>query len=242
MSEAPPDAAAGERSEAAAAPHATSVAVWGVPSPVVVGSRFTVTVGVKCAAACSLAGQPVVVRDATGVEVGRGRLGALPAAGTRALHAAEVGLAAPPAAGVHAWTAAFPPAESGAPPPPAGGPAAVPPAEADAPPEAPHAGAQAAFSFRAAARPEHRVTVTVHDRETEQPLAAAEVHLGPYRAATDARGGARVEVPAGRYDLYVRKAGYAPHAAGVAVAGDVALQVAAAPAPDVDPDDEQLWM
>ena len=241
MGEAPPDAAAGERSEAAAPPHATSIAVWGVPSPVVVGSRFTVTVGVKCAAACSLAGQPVVVRDATGVEVGRGRLGALAAAGTRALYSAEVGLAAPPAAGVHAWTAAFPAAGSGAPLAAEGGSAEAPPDTAE-PPEAPHTGAQAAFSFRAAPRPEHRVTVTVHDQETEQPLAAAEVHLGPYRAATDAEGRTRVDVPTGDYDLYVRKAGYTPHTGRVAVTGDVALQVAAAPAPDVDPDDEQLWM
>ena len=239
MGEAPPDAAAAE--EAAPAPHATSIAVWGVPSPVVVGSRFSVTVGVKCAAACSLAGQPVSVRDATGVEVGRGRLGPLPAAGTRALYAAEVALAAPRAAGVHAWTAAFHPTRSGA-PPAEGGSAGASPPETAVPPEAPHAGAQADFSFRAAAPPEHRVTVTVHDQETEQPLTAVEVHLGPYRAATDAEGRTRVDVPTGDYDLYVRKAGYAPHTGRVAVTGDVALQVAAAPAPDMDPDDEQLWM
>ena len=194
-----------------------------MPSPVVVGSRFTVTVGVRCPRTCPLTGRPVVVRDASGAEVGRGRLGSQPAPGTRALYAAQVELAAPAEAGVHAWTAEFPAAGSGA-------------------PEAPHAAAQAPFSFRAAARPEHRVTVTVHDRDTEAPLAATEVHLGPYRATTDAEGCARVEVPPGRYDLYVRKTGYTPHTADVAVSGNLALQVAAAPAPDVDPDDEQLWM
>ena len=68
------------------------------------------------------------------------------------------------------------------------------------------------------------------------------MHLGPYRAATDAEGRTRVDVPAGDYDLYVRKAGYAPHTGRVAVTGDVALRVAAAPAPDVDADDEQVWM
>ena len=229
MSEAPPDAAAGEHS--AAAPHGTSIAVWGVPSPVVVGRRFAATIGVKCPAACSLAGRPVVVRDAAGAEVGRGRLGSQPAAGTRALYAASVALAAPAEAGVHAWTVTFPAAGSGAPPAADSGSA-----------EAPHAEAQAAFSFRAAAPPEHRVTVTVHDQETGQPLAAAEVHLGPYRAATDAEGRTRVDVPAGDYDLYVRKAGYAPHTGSVAVTGDVALRIAAAPAPDVDADDEQVWM
>lgn len=239
MGEAAADAAAGEHP--AAAPHSTSIAVWGLPSPVVAGSRFAATVGVKCAAACSLAGSPVVVRDAAGAEVGRGRLGSQPAPGTRALYAASVALAAPAQAGVHAWTATFPAAGSGAAAGQEAGPAAAPPDPA-APPEAPHAAAQAAFSFRATAPPEHAVTVAVHDQETEKPLAAVEVHLGPYRAATDAGGRARVEVPPGRYDLYVRKAGYTPHTAGVAVTGDVALHVAAAPAPDVDPDDEQLWM
>ncbi len=234
MGEAPPDAPAGEQS--AALPHPTSIAVWDVPSPVVAGSRFTVTVGVKCPAACSLTGRPIVVRDAACAEVGRGRLGSQPAPGTRALYAASVALAAPVEAGVHAWTATFPAVGSGAPPAAAGGTAAP------QPPEAPHAEAQATFSFRAAERPEHRVTVTVYDQQTEAPLAQVEVHLGPYRAATDARGRAQVEVPAGRYDLYVRKAGYAPHTGGVAVTGDVALRVAVAPAPDVDPDDEQVWM
>ena len=240
MGEAPPDAAAGE--QAAAPPHPTSIAVWDVPSPVVAGSRFTVTVGVRCPAACSLTGRPIVVRDAAGAEVGRGRLGSQPAPGTRALYAATVALAVPAEAGVHAWTATFPAVGSGAPPAAEDGTAAPQPPDTAAPPEAPHAEAQAAFSFRAAEPPAHRVTVTIHDRETEAPLGNVEVHLGPYRAATDARGSARVEVPPGRYDLYVRKAGYAPHTARVAVAGDVALQVAAAPAPDVDPDDEQLWM
>ena len=244
--EAPPDAVAGERPDAAAPPHATSIAVWGVPSPVVVGSRFAATVGVKCPAACSLAGRPVVVRDAAGAEVGRGRLDSQPAPGTRALYAASVALAAPAEAGVHAWTATFPAAGSGAPPAAESGSAeggaeeATP--ETAAPPEAPHAEARAAFSFRAAAPPEHRVTVTVHDQATEAPLAAVEVHVGPYRAATDGDGRTRVDVPTGDYDLYVRKAGYAPHTGRVAVTGDVALQVAAAPAPDIDADDEQVWM
>ena len=38
-------------------PHTTSMAVWGVPSPVVVSRSFNVKVGVKCSVACRLAGQ-----------------------------------------------------------------------------------------------------------------------------------------------------------------------------------------
>ena len=91
-------------------PHRTSVAVWGAPSPVAAASRFTVTVGVKCSAACRLAGHAVVIRDGTGRELGRGTLGAEPTAGTRALYAGAVTLTAPAEPGVHAWTAVFPPA------------------------------------------------------------------------------------------------------------------------------------
>ena len=47
-------------------PHPTSVAVWGMPSPVVAAFRFTDIVGLKCTAACRLAGNPVVIRDGTG--------------------------------------------------------------------------------------------------------------------------------------------------------------------------------
>ena len=64
-----PDGPAGKESRTA--PHPTSIAVWGVPSPVVVDGRFAVQVGVKCAAGCALAGQPVVVRDEAGADIGR---------------------------------------------------------------------------------------------------------------------------------------------------------------------------
>ena len=83
--------------------HPTSIAVWGAPSPIVAASRFTVTVGVKCAGACPPAGRPVVVRDETGRDVGQGTLGAEPSPGTRALYAAAVVLTAPREPGVHAW-------------------------------------------------------------------------------------------------------------------------------------------
>ena len=237
--------------ESAAPPHPTSLAVWAVPSPVVVNSRFTVTVGVKCAAGCPLAGQRVAVRDEAGAGVGEGRLGETPAPGTRALYAAEVTLHAPAGEGVHSWSAAFAaPVESETPVTvESESPAATRPESSAAvlsqPPTrsaTPHAAARATFGFRTARPPEHRVTVTVLDRETEAPLRNVEVQLGVYRASTGEDGQARIEAPAGRYDLYVRKAGCAPHAGSVAVHGDVTVRVAAAPAPEADPDDDQVWM
>ena len=47
----------------------------------------------------------------------------------------------------------------------------------------------------------------------------------------------------GSYDLYVRKAGYQPHADSIpVVSGDVILEVAAVRVTDADLDDEQVWM
>lgn len=225
-------------SDEAQAPHVTSVAVWGAPSPVAAGRRFTVTVGVKCAVGCPLAGQPVVIRDETGHDVGRGTLGAEPRAGTRALYAATVSLTAPPEPGVHTWTAASP-ASAGPSPAGAAAPSTHPAAAAE--PQR-HEAAACTLSFRAVEPPGNTVTVTVVDRDTEAPLADADVHLGVYRASTDAEGLARVEAPAGEYELYVRSPGYVPYTEPVTVTGDAALRVAAARVSEADLDDDQVWM
>ena len=280
--------------------HPTSVAVWGAPSPVVAASRFTVTVGVKCSAACRLAGHPVVIRDGTGGDLGRGILGAEPAAGTSALYEAAVTLTAPREPGVHGWTAAFPATAESPPPvttaqpepatatsalhqgaasgPGHEGPSAsherqeagsAPPDAASAPPrhdaeaaprhEAPppeaasapqheaasaprHEAAACTFSFRTVERPGNVVTVAVVDRDTEAPLANADVHLGVHRASTGPDGKAHIEAPAGEYELYVRSPGYQPYAEPVTVTADTALRVAAARVSDADLDDDQVWM
>lgn len=265
--------------------HPTSVAVWGAPSPIVAGSRFTVTVGVKCSAGCSLAGRPVVVRDGDGRDVGRAPLGAEPAAGTHALYAAVVSLTAPSEPGVHEWTAAFPAipeplaalarqqpkpaagtstapygaaaaskretysepphgAASKASAPAAAGPrhesAAAPEREPSSTPR--HEAASAILSFRTVEPAGNAVTVAVVDRDTEAPLADADVHLGVYRTPTGADGRARIEAPAGQYDLYVRSPGYTPYTEPVSVSGDAALRVAVVRVSDADLDDDQVWM
>lgn len=251
--------------------HPTSIAVWGVPSPVVVSRRFAATVGVKCAAGCPLAGREVVVRDAAGADVGHGSLGESPAPGTRALYAAEVMLEAPAEAGVHAWTAAFggtapdaapaqqsvspheaSPSRAGQPVPPATPVPAQHPPSQHAHPAAPASAQQAAcehdgsvttFGFRTVTPPEHCVTVTVVDRDAETRLAGAEVRVGLYRGTTDTGGQAHIQVHPGSYDLYVRKAGYQPHADRIrVVSGDVIREVAAVRVTDTDLDDDQVWM
>ena len=221
--------------------HPTSIAVWGVASPVVVKRRFVARVGVKCSAGCPLGGRAIAIRNEAGAEVGHGRLAETPESGTGSLYAATVTLEAPAEEGVHAWTAAFDGAEpESAPRRDAAPPGDGTPMQRSA---AGHPNATAAFGFRTMAQPEHRVTVTVLDRDTETRVPGAEVRVGVYRGTTDASGQAHVAVQAGSYDLYVRKAGYKPHAESVpAVSGDVILKVTVACVTDADLDDDQVWM
>jgi hypothetical protein len=88
-----------------------------------------------------------------------------------------------------------------------------------------HDASSAAFSFAVVPPPEHRLTVTVTEAEGAAPLAGVELALGPYRAATDAMGAARLDVPAGRFSLAVWKAGFEGAPTNVEVAGDLSLQV-----------------
>ena len=204
------------------------------------------TVGVRCASGCRLTGLPIVVRDAAGTAVGAGRLGEAPSPRTRALYAAEVPLVAPQEKGVHAWTAGVASstlldgndaARTGE-----GSEAVDGPEAPGAELEAEHVPASSPFSFRTTGPPDHRVTVTVCDREAEAPIDGAEVRIGLCHAATDAAGRAVLDVPAGEHAVSTRKAGYEPHADRVTVARDVALRIVAVRASDADLDDDQVWM
>jgi hypothetical protein len=201
-------------------PHATSMAAWDVPSPVVMNNSFKVKAGVKCAAMCSLAGQLVEVRDESGARAGEGRLGEAPWPGTSALYVAEMELTAPATEGICSWSARFVPTGS----------------------ELPHEEASAVFGFRTGRPPEHRVKVKVTDKETEEPLENVEVSLGVYRASTDALGLASLQLPGGFYSLNAWKAGYETLPTMVEVDKDLMIQVEALFSPRKDPDDERVWM
>ena len=129
-------------------PHTTSIAVWDVPSPVVINRPFTVKVGMTCSAGCALTGQPIVVRDANGSPVGEGRVGETPCPGTSALHGAEVDLVAPAEEGLWSWSVVV-----------AGTRAPV-----------PHDDACATLGFQTARPPEHRITVRVLNSDTQTPI------------------------------------------------------------------------
>jgi hypothetical protein len=201
-------------------PHATSMAVWDVPLPVVANRLFKVKVGVKCSAMCRLTGQLVDIRDEGGAPLGEARLGEAPWRGTSGLHVAEVELNAPTTEGIFAWSAGF---------------------SADGP-GLPHEKVSATFGFRTARAPEHRVTFTVTDKETKVPLENVEVRLGVYRASTDAQGLARLELPGGVYTLEAWKSGYQTPSRTIEVTNDLAIQIEALCSPEKDPDDERVWM
>jgi hypothetical protein len=201
-------------------PHATSMAVWDVPSPVIINRSFKVKVGVKCSAACQLEGRLVRVCDQEGTQIGGSRLGETPWPGTSALYVAEVELTAPGTEGTALWSASFAAAEPGL----------------------PHDESSAAFGVRIARPSEHRVTVQVADKATKAPLEDVEVRLGVYRASTDAQGRAILELPGGAYPLGAWKTGYEMRARTVKVGKDLMIRVEAVVVPERDPDGERVWM
>ena len=201
-------------------PHVTSMAVWDVPSPVVMNRSFRVKVGVRCSSACSLAGQLIEVRDDGGTQIGEGRLGETLWPGTSALYVADLELAAPAVEGTLAWSACFPATQPGL----------------------PHEPVSALFSFRTTRPPEHRITVKVTDKNTEAPLDNVDVRLGSYGAVTDAHGMASLELPGGTYNLDAWKVGYDTRPRTVEVGQDLMIQVEAVCSPEKDPDDERVWM
>jgi len=168
--------------------HATSIAVWDVPSPVLLDARFAVKVGVKCHAECKLTGNKYEIYDQQGAELATGTLGDVPWPGTASLYWADIELRAPRKEGYYVWRVRFPKPGLGV----------------------PHEEASDNFGFTTARSPEHVVTVEVTDKLTKAPIRNAEVVLQPrggsaYRHRTDECGVAKVGVPEGEYQLWVSK-------------------------------------
>jgi hypothetical protein len=190
-------------------PHTTSMAVWDVPSPVVMHRSFNVKVGVKCSVRCQLTGHLIEVQNAAGTKIGEGRLRETPWPGSTALYWAEVGLAAPVMEEVSSWMATFRAADM----------------------SLAHGETSATFSFRTAKPPENRVTIKVTAKEIGVPVEDVEIRLGLYAVFTDDRGLATVEVPSGAYGLTIRKDGYQAQPLTVEVSEDLTVQVEAMTAP-----------
>jgi hypothetical protein len=160
-------------------PMQTSLAVWDVPSPVLIEACFAIKVGAKSSGACELKAARVEVTDEDGGKAGDGAFGDTPWPGTAALYWGEISLTAPRKEGAYSWRVAFAAEEL----------------------SLPHAAASTTFGFAVVKHPEHRLTVKVMESEGAAPIANVQLGVGPYRAATDEAGEASVPVPKGRYRI-----------------------------------------
>ena len=194
--------------------HRTSLAIWDVPSPAVVGEPFMVKIGAKCAEECDLRGRKIEVYDGSGDRLTTAEFGEALWPGSDALNWAEVELVAPVGEGVVSWSVGFPAADL----------------------ELPHRGASAQFGFATTKPPEHRLTVEVvevvaagdgEDGGATKPVPNAEVSLGAYRASTDESGRAILAVAEGPYELVIWKVGYEAPARVLEVSKDLTVRVEA---------------
>ena len=198
-------------------PHDLRLAVWDTPPAVERGKPFAIQLGLSCPAGCRPAGWMVEVRDQHGERRATATLGNDPWPGTDALHHAEVALVAPDAEGLHAWEAT---------------------ALTDSLAVA-HTGGNARFGVRVAAAPACALTVVATDAQNRTPVEGMRVVAHPYRAVTDARGAATLEVPAGEYRLFVSGKGYAPFRFDGEVKTDTTIR--AALVQDVELSDADIW-
>ena len=201
-------------------PHSTSLAVWGVPSPLR-ASPFSIKVGIKCSAGCQLAGQLVMVYDEAGKKLGEGTLGKAPRPGTDALYEAELRLVAPDRAGVFSCSVDF--SGDGL--------------------RLPHVGTRGGFTFSLPGAPgAHRQRAGCARRSRLFPSRISRFRLGPYRAMTDSAGMARVAVAKGAYELSVWRIDLEPVRLEIDVDADSEIEVETGPRQVVDEDEERMWM
>jgi hypothetical protein len=186
----------------AAKAHAASVNVWGLPSAIAVGERFSFKVGIKCSAGCKLTGRQLSVFDQEGAQVGAGSLLDDIWPGTSDLYFAEMEAQAPPTTGDYRWQVETPGADS----------------------SVPHAAGSCTFAVKVVSPPDHEVTVEALDGETQSPIKGAHVLLHPYRAFTDESGVAKVKVAKGRYKLFVSGFNYIAYESILDVAADVTVR------------------
>ena len=181
--------------------HEISVAVWDLPSPVVIGRRAALKAGVSCPYSCSLTGTVIEVRDEQGAILGSGVVGSDPWHATMALHWVEFDVAAPRTEGIHTWSVHA------------------------AAPDGEHTAPESIVRVVASRPPEHRVTFEVREQKTGIPVADVALRIGAFRATTDDVGRAQVDVPGGKYDVHAWKVGYDLLSSAASVTDDTTLRL-----------------
>lgn len=188
-----------------------SLAVWGVPMPVVAGKMFSIKAGAKSASGHSLAGHRVEVFDATGVVVASGNLGESPLAGTEALYWTAIDVPAPATGQVTEYAVRFIPGQG-------------------------HDATASRFSVAATAGPEHRLDVKVTEQSTAAALGGVEIRLGPFHARTDEAGRAELRVCKGEYQLHLWRTAHIAPPQPIRIDGDASIELTMAHVPEEHPD------
>ena len=105
----------------------------------------------------------------------------------------------------------------------------------------PHHEAAVTFSFRTDQPPQHRIAVTVTRQDTGEPLEDVEVRLGLYTASTGSSGRAELGLPAGKFELTIRKDGLAAAPVALEVTRSVSIDVRATPVPTRAEMDDKIF-
>jgi hypothetical protein len=195
-------------------PHDTSLAVWGVPSPIVMDHPFRIQVGATCSSGCDLSGKQIEILDEAGASIAHATLGDTPWEGTRALYWTDVDLVAPAKEGPTTRSVAFAATEL----------------------RLPHGGASARFVFETVKPPQYSVAVKVVQKDAGIPVEDAQVRVGVYFACSDSNGVAKVAMPRGTYSLDVLKTGFEAPSRVLDVHDDVSVEVEVVIVPPENPD------
>jgi hypothetical protein len=198
-------------------PQTTSLAVWDIPAPVVIGQVFEIKAGAKSSGEFKLSGRLIEICDEAGCVLAQGRLGDSPWPGTSGLYWTPLRVLAPAKEGLCKWFVRFGAADV----------------------ELPHDGSTSNFTVAIARPAEHRLTVVVSEKDTGNPIAEAEVRFGAYRGTTDPGGIAVLAVPKGSNELVVWKVGYDIPVMPTAVEADLVVRAEAIIVPEEDPD--AIW-
>ncbi len=190
--------------------HKASLAVWDLPSPIVIGRSARMKVGAKCSADCRLTNHEIEIQDEHGGRTARATLGGEPWPGTTGLYWAEVEFAAPAATGTHTWTV-----------------------------KSPHGDALSSFTFIAVPPPDHTLTIRIREKGTQALLSEAEVRCGVYRATSDDKGLAQIDLPKGTYEFSVWKLGYEHFSTAVNITDNQTVDVEIPVEPEVE---QPYWM
>jgi hypothetical protein len=178
------------------------VVAWDVPPAIVAGERFRIKVGIKCSLGsndCGPSETSFAVFDHAGAQVAKGNLPGDLWPGTTGLYAAEIELEAPEREGLYTWSAKLPGSDPGG----------------------PRGDGSVSFGVRVVGRPEHRMKVEAIDKVSRTPIPDARVVMHPYRAVTDGRGVAEMQVAGGSYQLLVSQTAYLTLALTVEVKMDM---------------------